>query len=57
MGAFSIGHWLVLAIIVILIFGTGKLKSAGKDLGEANSEFKKGVSEKDNQEQKHTDTK
>ncbi len=57
MGAFSIGHWLVLAIIVILIFGTGKLKSAGKDLGEAISEFKKGVSEKDHQEQKHTDTK
>ncbi len=47
MGAFSIGHWLVLAVIVVLIFGTGKLRSAGKDLGEAISEFKKGLSEKE----------
>jgi sec-independent protein translocase protein TatA len=43
MGSWSITHWLIVLVIVIVIFGTGRLKSAGKDVGEAVREFKKGV--------------
>lgn len=44
MGFGSIWHWLIVLAIVILIFGTKKLRNVGKDLGEAVGEFKKGVS-------------
>lgn len=43
MGAFSIWHWLVVLVIVILIFGTKKLKNMGSDLGEAIKNFKTGL--------------
>ena len=43
MGSWSITHWLIVLVIVIVIFGTGRLKSAGKDVGDAVREFKKGV--------------
>ncbi|GAB1595094.1 Sec-independent protein translocase subunit TatA [Lysobacter claricitrinus] len=43
MGSWSLTHWLVVLVIVVVIFGTGRLKSAGKDIGEAVREFKKGV--------------
>ena len=42
MGSWSITHWLIVLVIVIVIFGTGRLKSAGKDVGDAVREFKKG---------------
>ena len=35
MGSLSIWHWLVVLVIVVLIFGTSKLKNMGKDLGGA----------------------
>lgn len=47
MGSLSIWHWLILALIIIIVFGTGKLRNAGKDLGAAVSDFKKGLNEKD----------
>ena len=47
MGSFSIWHWLVVAVIVLLVFGTSRLKNAGKDLGEAVKGFKKGVRDDD----------
>lgn len=47
MGSFSIWHWLVVAVIVLLVFGTSRLRSAGKDLGEAVKGFKKGVRDDD----------
>ena len=43
MGSFSIWHWLVVLLIVVLIFGTKKLKNIGTDLGGAVKGFKDGV--------------
>lgn len=45
MGSFSIGHWIVVLLIVVLIFGTKKLRNIGGDLGGAVREFKKAVNE------------
>jgi sec-independent protein translocase protein TatA len=43
MGAFSIWHWLVVLLIVVLVFGTKKLKNIGSDLGGAVKGFKDGM--------------
>jgi sec-independent protein translocase protein TatA len=45
MGSFSIWHWLIFLLVVVLIFGTGKLKNMGKDLGGAVKGFKDGMRE------------
>jgi sec-independent protein translocase protein TatA len=43
MGSFSIWHWLIVLAIVVLIFGTKKLKNMGSDLGGAVKGFKDGM--------------
>lgn len=43
MGGLSITHWLILLVVVVLVFGTAKLKNAGKDLGGAVKGFKDAV--------------
>lgn len=43
MGSFSITHWLILLVVVVVVFGTAKLKNAGKDLGSAVKGFKEAV--------------
>ncbi|HWT54484.1 MAG TPA: Sec-independent protein translocase subunit TatA [Rhodocyclaceae bacterium] len=43
MGSFSIWHWLIVLLIVVLLFGTSKLKNIGKDLGGAVKGFKEGM--------------
>lgn len=43
MGSFSIWHWLIVLLVVVLIFGTKKLKNIGADLGQAVKGFKDGV--------------
>ncbi len=43
MGSFSLWHWLVVLVIVMLVFGTKKLRNIGADLGGAVSDFKKGM--------------
>jgi sec-independent protein translocase protein TatA len=43
MGSFSIWHWLIVLLVVVLIFGTKKLKNIGSDLGSAVKGFKDGV--------------
>ncbi|MFY8178145.1 MAG: Sec-independent protein translocase subunit TatA [Limnohabitans sp.] len=43
MGSFSIWHWLIVLLIVIMVFGTKKLKNLGSDLGGAVKGFKDGV--------------
>ncbi len=43
MGSFSIWHWLVVLLIVVMVFGTKKLRNVGKDLGGAVSDFKSGM--------------
>ena len=47
MGSFSIWHWLVVLLIVVLIFGTKKLRNIGQDLGGAVRGFKDGLKEGD----------
>ena len=43
MGSWGIGHWIVVLVIVLLVFGTKRLTSGARDLGNAVNEFKKGV--------------
>lgn len=43
MGSFSIWHWLIVLLIVMLIFGTKKLRNIGEDLGGAVKGFKQGM--------------
>ncbi|MDI6745969.1 MAG: Sec-independent protein translocase subunit TatA [Rhodocyclaceae bacterium] len=43
MGAWSIWHWLVVLVIVMLVFGTKKLRNIGQDLGGAVKDFKEGM--------------
>ncbi|MDG4868239.1 Sec-independent protein translocase subunit TatA [Guyparkeria sp. 1SP6A2] len=54
MGTFSIWHWLIILAIVLLLFGTKRLKNLGSDLGGAIKGFKSAVkeeSEKDEENQ------
>lgn len=43
MGTFSIWHWLIVLLIVVMVFGTKKLKNMGSDLGQAVKGFKDGM--------------
>jgi len=43
MGSFSIWHWLIVLVIVMLVFGTKKLGNIGQDLGKAVKGFKDGM--------------
>ena len=43
MGGLSIWHWLIVLLIVVLVFGTKKLKNIGQDLGGAVKGFKDGM--------------
>jgi sec-independent protein translocase protein TatA len=45
MGSFSIWHWLIVLLVIVLIFGTSKLKNIGKDFGGAIKGFKEGMKE------------
>lgn len=47
MGGLSIWHWLIVLVIVVLVFGTKRLKNVGKDVGEAVKGFKQGMSDED----------
>ncbi len=43
MGSFSIWHWLIVLLVVVMIFGTKKLRNIGQDLGGAVKGFKDGI--------------
>jgi sec-independent protein translocase protein TatA len=45
MGSFSVWHWLVVLVIVMMVFGTKKLRTVGQDLGGAIKGFKEGMKE------------
>lgn len=47
MGSLSIWHWIIVLVVVLLVFGTKRLRSAGQDLGEAVKGFKKGMKDDD----------
>jgi sec-independent protein translocase protein TatA len=48
MGSFSIWHWLIVLLVVVLIFGTKKLRNIGGDVGGAVKNFKDAVTEEKN---------
>lgn len=50
MGSFSIWHWLIVLLIVVLVFGTKKLKNIGTDLGGAVKGFKDGIKDGNTQQ-------
>ena len=43
MGGLSIWHWIIVLVIVMLVFGTKKLRNIGEDLGGAVKGFKEGM--------------
>ncbi|MDD5240448.1 MAG: Sec-independent protein translocase subunit TatA [Sulfuricella sp.] len=47
MGSFSIWHWLIVLVIVLVVFGTKKLRNIGGDLGGAVKSFKEAVKEEE----------
>jgi len=47
MGSLSIWHWLIVLVVVLLVFGTKKLKNIGGDLGGAVKGFKEAMKEED----------
>lgn len=47
MGSLSIWHWLIVLVVIILVFGTKKLRNVGSDLGGAVKGFKEGMSSGD----------
>ncbi len=49
MGSFSIWHWLIVLVVVLLIFGTKKLRNIGSDLGGAVKGFKDGMKTTDDE--------
>jgi sec-independent protein translocase protein TatA len=52
MGSLSIWHWLIVLLIVVMVFGTKKLKNLGSDLGGAVKGFKDGMKEGSSTEEK-----
>ncbi|WP_158781995.1 Sec-independent protein translocase subunit TatA [Pantoea sp. BAV 3049] len=55
MGGISIWQLLIIAVIVVLLFGTNKLRTMGSDLGSSIKGFKKAMSDEDENEKKHAD--
>lgn len=47
MGSLSIWHWLIVLVVVVLVFGTKKLRNLGTDLGSAVKGFKEGMKSED----------
>lgn len=45
MGAFSIWHWLIVLLVVVLVFGTKKLRNVGSDVGGAVKNFKEAMND------------
>jgi len=56
MGTFSIWHWLIVLVVVVLVFGTKKLGNIGSDLGKAVKGFKDGVKTEDEEDTTATAT-
>lgn len=50
MGSLSIWHWLIVLVVILLIFGTKKLRNAGSDIGGAVRGFKEGMKDTESSE-------
>jgi sec-independent protein translocase protein TatA len=57
MGSLSPIHWVIVLVIVLLVFGPGRLAGVGKGLGEGIRSFKKGLSDDADPEKKDEDPK
>ena len=57
MGSFSLWHWLIVLLIVVLIFGTKKLRNMGSDVGGAVNEFKKAMQNEQDKDKQVPDAK
>ncbi|MFN7784659.1 MAG: Sec-independent protein translocase subunit TatA [Lysobacterales bacterium] len=55
MGGFSIWHWVVVLLVVVLVFGTKKLRNVGGDLGSAIKNFRKGMQDESAPDQRLAD--
>jgi len=55
MGSFSIWHWLVVLVIVMLVFGTKKVSNIGSDLGKAVKGFKENIKAEEEKSPKKSD--
>ncbi len=47
MGSFSLWHWVIVLLVVVLLFGTKKLRNVGADLGASIKSFRKGMADSD----------
>ncbi|MGE8304838.1 twin-arginine translocase TatA/TatE family subunit [Pseudomonas sp. B21-031] len=54
MGIFDWKHWIVLLVVVVLVFGTKKLKNFGSDLGESIKGFRKAMNDEENKPAEQT---
>ncbi|MEN5018696.1 twin-arginine translocase TatA/TatE family subunit [Erwinia sp. Eh17-17] len=54
MGGITLPHLLIIAVLVVLLFGTKKLRSLGSDLGSSIKGFKKAMSDEDDKEKDKT---
>ncbi len=54
MGSFSIWHWLIVLVVVLLLFGRGKIPELMGDMAKGIKSFKKGMSDEDEAEMKRT---
>lgn len=54
MGSFSLFHWVIVLAVILLVFGSGKLKNLGSDLGASIKGFKKAMSEGESESSKES---
>jgi len=57
MGAFSIWHWIIVLIIVLLLFGKGKIPTLMGDMAKGIKSFKKNMSDEENSSTSNSDNK
>ena len=57
MGFDSMWHWIILLVVVLLVFGTKKIRNLGPDLGAAIRDFKKSVSGDEEAKQKEAEAR
>lgn len=55
MGTFSVTHWIILLVIVVLLFGSGRISSVMADVAKGIKSFKKGMADDDDEPAKKAD--
>ena len=56
MGTFSVTHWIILLVIVVLLFGSGRISSVMADVAKGIKSFKKGMADDDDEQPKSKDS-